>query len=120
VRALLFDLDGTLTKSAGAGSRALGRALHARQQAVDELRKMRLDGMTDRGIARALLAAEGDHSIPVEERARRVAEAEIDAVLGRYLEALEAECALQAYSALPGAAAGWPSSSRNREVNSRL
>jgi len=105
VRALLFDLDGTLTKSAGAGSRALGRALHARQQAALELRKMRLDGMTDRGIARVLLAAEGDHSIPVEERARRVAEAEIDAVLARYLEALEAECALKAYSALPGAAA---------------
>ena len=105
MRALLFDLDGTLTRSAGAGSRALGRALHARQQAVDELRKMRLDGMTDRGIARALLAAEGDHSVPVEERARAVAEADIDAVLERYLEALGAECGAKAYSALPGVAA---------------
>jgi phosphoglycolate phosphatase-like HAD superfamily hydrolase len=105
VKALLFDLDGTLTRSAGAGSRALGRALHARPQAVDELRKMRLDGMTDRSIARALLAAEGDHSLPVEQRARAVAEADIDAVLERYLEALGAECAAKAYSALPGASA---------------
>src|SRR5207244_11593492 len=77
----------------------------ARQQAVDELRKMRLEGMTDRGIARALLAAEGDHSIPVEERARAVAEADIDAVLERYLEALDTECAAKAYTALPGVAA---------------
>jgi phosphoglycolate phosphatase-like HAD superfamily hydrolase len=103
VRALLFDLDGTLTKSAGAGSRALGRALHARQDAVTELRKMRLDGMTDRGIARALLVAEGDRSIPLEERARGISEAEIDAVLERYLEALAAECS--SYAALPGVAA---------------
>ena len=59
MRALLFDLDGTLTKSGGAGMRALGRALHTRQQAAEELQKMRLDGMTDRAIARVLLAAEG-------------------------------------------------------------
>jgi phosphoglycolate phosphatase-like HAD superfamily hydrolase len=100
VRALLFDLDGTLTRSGGAGSRALGRALHARPAAVDELRKMKLDGMTDRGIARALLAAEGDRAIPLEERARRVSEAEIDAVLERYLAALASE--RSAYVPLPG------------------
>jgi phosphoglycolate phosphatase-like HAD superfamily hydrolase len=104
MRALLFDLDGTLTRSAGAGSRALGKALRARPQAVAELRKMRLDGMTDRAIARALLAAEGDHSIAFEERMRGVSEDEIDAVLERYLEALAIECAAQAYHALPGVA----------------
>jgi phosphoglycolate phosphatase-like HAD superfamily hydrolase len=104
MRALLFDLDGTLTRSGGAGSRALGQALHARPQAVAELRKMRLDGMTDRAIARALLAAEGDQAIPLNQRMRGVAEAEIDRVLARYLEALAQECARKAYEPLPGVA----------------
>lgn len=102
MRALLFDLDGTLTRSGGAGSRALGKALHTRPQAVAELRKMRLDGMTDRAIARALLAAEGDQSIPIEQRMRGIADGEIDAVLDRYLVALANECARNAYVAQPG------------------
>jgi len=104
MRALLFDLDGTLTRSAGGGTRALGQALRARPQATGELRKMRLDGMTDRAIARALLAAEADPAVPLDQRMRSVTEAEIDAVLGRYLEALEQECARRAYEALPGVA----------------
>jgi len=104
MRALLFDLDGTLTRSAGGGTRALGQALRARPQATGELRKMRLDGMTDRAIARALLAAEADPAIPLDQRMRGVTEAEIDAVLGRYLEALAQECARRAYEALPGVA----------------
>lgn len=102
MRALLFDLDGTLTRGGGTGSRALGKALHARPQAVAELRKMRLDGMTDRAIARIVLAAEGDPSRPIEERMRAVAESEIDATLGRYLEALAGECAKSAYEPQPG------------------
>lgn len=105
MRALLFDLDGTLTRSGGTGSRALGKALHARPQAVAELRKMRLDGMTDRAIARIVLAAEGDASRPIEERMRGVAESEIEATLARYLEALAVECAKSGYEAQPGVAA---------------
>jgi phosphoglycolate phosphatase len=103
-RALLFDLDGTLTKGGGAGSRALGRALHSRPQAVEELRKMRLDGMTDRSIARIVLAAEGDQRIPLQERMRAVQPAEIEAVLRRYVEALEGEVAKNPYLPLPGVA----------------
>ncbi|MGE5047909.1 MAG: HAD family hydrolase [Deltaproteobacteria bacterium] len=102
MRALLFDLDGTLTRGGGTGSRALGKALRARPQAVAELRKMRLDGMTDRAIARIVLAAEGDPSRPMEDRMRSVAESEIDATLGRYLEALAGECAKSAYEPQPG------------------
>jgi phosphoglycolate phosphatase len=102
MRALLFDLDGTLTRSGGAGSRALGKALHARPQAVAELRKMRLDGMTDRAIARIVLAAEGDQTRPIEERMLGVPESDIDATLARYLEALATECAKGAYEAQPG------------------
>lgn len=102
MRALLFDLDGTLTRSGGAGSRALGKALHTSPQAVAELRKMRLDGMTDRAIARALLAAGGDQAIPIEHRMRTVAEPEIDAVLERYLVALAVECRQKVYVAERG------------------
>ena len=102
MRALLFDLDGTLTRSGGAGTRALGQALHARPQAVAELRKMRLDGMTDRAIARALLAAEGDQTVPLDQRMRTIHDTDIDAVLARYLDALAGECARNVYVALPG------------------
>ena len=96
MRALLFDIDGTLTRSAGAGTRALAVALGARARAAEELRKMRLDGMTDRGIARALLAAER-HGAPQD-----ISEGDIDAVLAQYLTALEKECAAKSYVALPG------------------
>jgi phosphoglycolate phosphatase len=99
MRALLFDLDGTLTRSAGAGARALGKALGARMRATEELRKMRLDGMTDRAIARALLAAERG------AQPSSVAEEEIDHVLEQYLVNLERECAAKAYEAIPGVAA---------------
>jgi phosphoglycolate phosphatase-like HAD superfamily hydrolase len=96
MRALLFDLDGTLTRSSGAGTRALAAAMGARRRAGEELRKMRLDGMTDRAIARLLLAAER-HGRPEE-----VLEQDIDAVLAQYLLALEKECAARSYVALPG------------------
>src|SRR6059058_3528615 len=99
MRALLFDIDGTLTRSAGAGTRALAVAVGARPRAAEELRKMRLDGMTDRAIARALLAAErGAHP-------SSVAEEEIDHVLEQYLVNLERECAARAYEAIPGVVA---------------
>ncbi|HYZ89586.1 MAG TPA: HAD family hydrolase [Myxococcales bacterium] len=96
MRALLFDIDGTLTRSAGAGTRALAQAVGARPRAAEELRKMRLDGMTDRAIARALLAAERHGA------ASDVSDTDIDAVLAQYLAALEHECAAKAYLALPG------------------
>lgn len=102
MRALLFDIDGTLTVGGGAGNRALGRALHTRPRATEELRNMRLDGMTDRLISRALLASEGDHSVPLPERMKAVTDAEIDVVLARYLEALQLECAERPYRPLPG------------------
>jgi phosphoglycolate phosphatase len=102
MRALLFDIDGTLTMGGGAGGRALGRALHKRPRATEELRNMRLDGMTDRLISRALLATEGDHAVPLPERMKAVTGAEIDAVLAKYLEALKTEVAARPYKALPG------------------
>jgi phosphoglycolate phosphatase-like HAD superfamily hydrolase len=103
MRALLFDIDGTLTKSGGAGTRALGNALGTKQRAFDELKKMRLDGMTDRAIVRLLLAAEhGDPAVPITERTAQVREPDIDALLVQYLEALAKECAAQSYVPMPG------------------
>ena len=125
MRALLWDIDGTLTKSSGAGTRALAATLHARPQALEELRKMRLDGMTDRAIVRILLAAELGHlhvgevpdrpavsrskdealhlaQLPIEERLKLVRDDEIETVLRAYLKALEAECARGAYLTQPG------------------
>jgi phosphoglycolate phosphatase len=93
VRALLFDLDGTLTRSAGAGMRSLARALHQKPRAAEHLKSMRLDGMTDRAIVRLTLIA--------EEQA--VTEDAIDEVLAHYLDALEQACAAgDAYRTLPG------------------
>ena len=74
MRALLWDIDGTLTKSTGAGTRALAATLHTRPAALVELRKMRLDGMTDKAIVRILLAAELGHLAP-EEDAKELPEA---------------------------------------------
>ena len=93
MRALLFDLDGTLTRSAGVGMRSLSKALHRKPRAAEHLRGMRLDGMTDRAIVRLTLSAEGQ---PVSEEA-------IDQVLTTYLDALEKACAEGgAYFTLPG------------------
>lgn len=103
MRALLWDIDGTLTRSAGAGTRALAGALHARPLSSEHLRGMRLDGMTDRAIVRILLAAEhGDPAVPIEERTRAVADAAIDEVLEKYLAALAVECDRKSYVAQAG------------------
>ena len=92
VKALLFDLDGTLTRGGGAGSRSLAKALHMRPRAMEHLREMRLDGMTDRAIVRLVLTAEG----------AEVTEAAIDGVLAHYLDALESACGVGAFTTLPG------------------
>jgi phosphoglycolate phosphatase-like HAD superfamily hydrolase len=77
---LLFDIDGTLVTTGGAGHRAMHRAfetLHQRTDACD----FRFDGMTDRAIARQGLLNIGAPSD----------EAGIDALLAAYLEALTDE-----------------------------
>jgi phosphoglycolate phosphatase len=102
MRALLFDLDGTLTKGGGAGGRALGRALQQKPRAVEELKNMRLDGMTDKSIARILLAAEQGQETPLPERLAKVQDSQIEEVLSRYLEMLKAGCQELPYIALPG------------------
>jgi len=80
---LLFDIDGTILDTGGAGHRSIDRAfelLHGRRDACSGFS---FGGMTDRAIARAGLAAIGAEPT----------DAAIDAILTAYLEALEAELA---------------------------
>lgn len=56
---LLFDIDGTLLTSGGAGERALRRGFHARFGIEDDLSKVEIAGRTDSGIARQMLAYHG-------------------------------------------------------------
>ncbi len=58
---LLFDIDGTLMTSGGAGERALRRGFLARFGIDDDLKHVEIAGRTDSGIARQMLAA---HRLP--------------------------------------------------------
>lgn len=82
MRLVLFDIDGTLLLTDGAGKRAIQRALRdetARNVATGH----RFDGKTDPQIVRELMRAAGhpDHHI----------DAEIPGVLDRYLACLQEE-----------------------------
>lgn len=77
---LLFDIDGTLVTTGGAGRRAMERgfaAIFGRPEAV----RFAMDGMTDRLIVRRAL---GNIGVPVEGDV-------IDRVLAAYVEALREE-----------------------------
>jgi phosphoglycolate phosphatase-like HAD superfamily hydrolase len=79
---LLFDVDGTLVTTGGAGRRALERVFE-RCFGRGDACSFRLDGMTDRAIVRAGLVTIG----------KKGTEAEIDFVLGEYVQVLEDEVA---------------------------
>ncbi len=61
---LLFDIDGTLMTSGGAGERALRRGFQKRFGIDDDLAKVEIAGRTDSGIARRMLAAHGLEETP--------------------------------------------------------
>jgi phosphoglycolate phosphatase-like HAD superfamily hydrolase len=60
-RLLLFDIDGTLVHSGGAGVHALRAALVERFRVKDELADIEIAGMTDSGIVMSILKK---HQIP--------------------------------------------------------
>src|SRR5436853_7141902 len=60
-RLLLFDIDGTLINSGGAGVEALKRALKERFEIDDDLHDIEFAGMTDSGIVTNIL---NKHKIP--------------------------------------------------------
>jgi len=81
VLVLLFDIDGTLIDSGGAGKRAMVAAFAQVTGRADACERVPFAGMTDRAIVRAGLEAVG-----------QVADAAaIDAVIRAYLDVLEDE-----------------------------
>jgi len=56
---LLFDIDGTLLTSGGAGERALRQAVRERFGVDDDLKTVEIAGRTDSGIARQVLKKYG-------------------------------------------------------------
>ncbi len=62
---LLFDIDGTLIASGGAGEKALRIALREQFAVEDDFRSIEIAGRTDSGIARRILER---HQIPATEQ----------------------------------------------------
>lgn len=58
-RLLLFDIDGTLVSTGGAGVRALKLAIEKRYGADDDLHDIEIAGRTDSGIAASILKKYG-------------------------------------------------------------
>jgi phosphoglycolate phosphatase-like HAD superfamily hydrolase len=80
---LLFDIDGTLVTTGGAGRRAFERAFQRLHERADACAELRFDGNTDRGAARFGLEAIG---VGATEPA-------IDALLEMYVAELFVELA---------------------------
>jgi len=91
-RLLLFDIDGTLIHSGGAGIEALKRALKERFRIEDDLHDIEFAGMTDSGIVTSIL---NKHRIPAS--AENVA-----AFLDSYVHLLSNELPRRKGKLLPG------------------
>ena len=93
---VLFDIDGTLLWSAGAGRSAISAALIAEMGETGPIDGFRFDGKTDPQIVVELMRAAGH---PHAE-----SEGHVTAVCRRYLELLETELASRAHpiEVLPG------------------
>ena len=91
-RLLLFDIDGTLINSGGAGIEALKRALKERFKIEDDLEDIEIAGMTDSGIIISIL---NKHKIPAN--AENVA-----AFLDSYVHFLSHELPRRKGKLLPG------------------
>jgi phosphoglycolate phosphatase len=78
----LFDIDGTLVLSGGAGSRALDRAFHQRYGLTGATSMVKFGGMTDPAILEEVFGA---------RLGRPPTEAELDEMIALYLPLLEAE-----------------------------
>lgn len=91
-RLLLFDIDGTLIHSGGAGMEALKRALKERFKIDDDLEDIEIAGMTDSGIVINILEK---HEIPTTPE-------NIAAFLDSYVHFLSKELPRRKGRLLPG------------------
>jgi phosphoglycolate phosphatase len=91
-RLLLFDIDGTLIHSGGAGVRALIVALKERYGIDDDLHDIEIAGMTDSGIVVSILEK---HKIPATNE-------NITAFLDSYAHFLSRELPRRKGKLLPG------------------
>lgn len=96
MRLILFDIDGTLLWTDGAGRRAIQQALVEEMGTAGPIDTYRFDGKTDPQIVRELMTLAEHPEAEVEER--------IAAVCRRYVGLLEAELAkpAQATRVFPG------------------
>ncbi|HEX9611878.1 MAG TPA: haloacid dehalogenase-like hydrolase [Gemmatimonadales bacterium] len=85
MRLVLFDIDGTLLWTDGAGRRAIRHALLAEMGTAGPIDVYRFDGKTDPQIVRDLLSLAGIGHEEIDAR--------MEAVFERYLAVLEAELA---------------------------
>src|SRR5881396_1726028 len=83
MRLILFDIDGTLLWTAGAGRRAIHRALLDEVGTAGPIDGYRFDGKTDPQIVRELLELAGHPDASSDDR--------VTAVCRRYVELLTAE-----------------------------
>jgi len=91
-RLLLFDIDGTLIHSGGAGIEALKRALKERFGILDNLEDIEIAGMTDSGIVASILKK---HKIPTTTE-------NLSAFLDSYVHFLSRELPRRKGNVLPG------------------
>ena len=91
-RLLLFDIDGTLIHSGGAGVHALKLALSERFGITDDLQDIEIAGMTDSGIVISIL---NKHQIPNTNE-------NVSAFLDSYVHFLSLELPRRAGKLLPG------------------
>lgn len=91
-RLLLFDIDGTLIHSGGAGVHALQSVLTERFGITDDLRDIEIAGMTDSGIVMSILKK---HQIPATNE-------NITAFLDSYAHFLSQELPRRNGKVLPG------------------
>jgi phosphoglycolate phosphatase-like HAD superfamily hydrolase len=96
MRLILFDIDGTLLWTDGAGRRAIHRALIDEMGTAGPIDGYRFDGKTDRQIVRELMELAGHPDWESDDR--------VTAVCRRYVELLTAELAkpTQATKVYPG------------------
>jgi len=96
MRLILFDIDGTLLWTDGAGRRAIHRALVDEMGTAGPIEGYRFDGKTDPQIVRELMELAGHPEYNSDHR--------ITAVCARYVELLTAELAkpTQATRVYPG------------------